>query len=757
MKSFNSGCGVVRVVALVLMLSPGLWAAVHTLESSAVRLEVNDTPYSYTLIEKSSGAILLLESGPSFKFGNQSYPAGASAEVSANPDHIQVTLPLQVTGREPLPPESSDKIQITFRFTQPKVLQVVLRSEGAAPAAISEQFKDRGEHYYGIWENPFGGDIDNRGARRDFLGVQHEPDGNYASGRAPFYVTSGKYGVYVESAAQGNYSVARAGYTNFTFNDAQLKYDVIYGPSYAEILNQYNQMAGPAFMPPLWAFNTIWWRDDHHNDLRGVSNAQEKVIQDADRLRELHIPASAIWLDRPFGTGEHGWGNMDFDRSFPDPPKMVRDLKDRGMNLLIWIANRCSAGLFTEGAEKGYLFPYEWPAADMRRPEVYHWFENKLDAYVKIGIKGYKIDRGEESEMPRSLENLNAILYPKMAAEGMEKAYGNDYFIFSRNANDTARKYTALWNGDTQPTFAGLAVSIKDAQRSGAINFPMWGSDTGGYLGDPDQEVFARWLEFSAYSPMMEVLIGPKRTIWDDFDHELVEIVQKYTNAHHDLIPYTRSNMYAATKTGMPVMRSLIFAYPDDHKLYDMWDEYLFGPEILVAPVVKPGATERSVYLPAGRWMDYNDKKTVFTGPTSISVQAPPGTIPLFVREGAVIPRGDILKANNNWDANWEPKLHIEVFPSSKATDEVDYFTGSRVEKITTARKGSNLEISFGDLGTNGTLEIYCRNPKSVSRNGARLTAGSGYQYDAKTQKLTVPFKGATKLGIAGAGSLFGS
>jgi len=215
--------------------------------------------------------------------------------------------------------------------------------------------------------------------------------------------------------------------------------------------------------------------------------------------------------------------------------------------------------------------------------------------------------------------------------------------------------------------------------------------------------------------------------------------------------------MYAATKTGMPVMRSLIFAYPDDKKLADTWDEYLFGPEILVAPIVKPGATERIVYLPAGRWVDYNDKKTVYTGPTSISVLAPLGTIPLFVREGAVIPRGDIFKANNNWDANWEAKLRIEVFPSSKVAGEVDYYTGNGVQKISTSQKGSDLEISFGDLGANGTLEIYCRNPKAVTSNGSNLSSGTGYQYDSRTQKLSVPFKGATKLVISNAGSLFGS
>lgn len=748
----------VQFTVIFLIFAAGtlhLWAGEHTLESPLLRIEVNDSPYSFRVIERGTGEVLLAETGAAFKFGDQFYPGGPDAHVTADLNSIQATLPLQVTGRPALPEGTKAQVQVRFAFLDPATLQVVLSCEKGTPSGISEDFKDQGEHYYGIWEEPFGADLDNRGLREDFLGVQHEPNGNYTSARAPFYVTSRKYGLYVESVAQGRYSVARAGKTSFSFDDSTLKYDIIYGPSYAEIFARYNKMAGASIMPPTWAFNPIWWRDDYHDDFRGgAHNAQEKVIQDADRLRELHIPASAIWLDRPYGTGEHGWGNMDFDPSFPDPAKMIHDLHDRGMYLLLWIANRCSGELFREGSEKGYLFPYEWPASDMRRPEVYHWFENKLDAYVRAGVRGYKIDRGEESEMPRSVENLNAILFPKMASEGMEQAYGSDFLIFSRNANDTARKYTALWNGDTQPSFGGLAVSIKDALRAGTINFPMWASDTGGYLGDPDKEVFARWLEFSSYSPMMEVLLGPRRTIWDDFDNELLGIAKTYATAHHDLIPYTRSYLYAATQTGMPVMRSLIFAYPDDPKVYDMWDEYLFGRDILVAPVIKSGVSERNVYFPAGRWIDYNNLKMVYTGPALGTIPAPLATIPLFVREGAIIPRGDILEANNNWQANWRAKLRIEIFPSNKSS-EMDYFTGSELQKIKVLRKGPDLKISFGDLGVAGTLEVYCRSPRFVVRNGNRLAAGGDYQYDSATKKLTIPFTGATEVLISHAGSVF--
>jgi alpha-D-xyloside xylohydrolase len=756
-KGFRNHWVSLRIATFLLFFNFNLMAATETLESPVLRLEVNTSPYSYRVLERPTGKVLVSQSTTGVTFGRELYPVSEASGVTKTASRLQAELQLQLAGRERMPAETPAEAQISFTFIKPEVLRIAITYQGASPNEISEEFNDRGEHYYGIWEQPFGGHLDNRGADRDFLGTGNERYVHHASARAPFYMTSNRYGIYVESLAQAHYAVAQAGKTTFSFKDAHLTYDIIYGPSYADILNRYNAIAGPAFVPPTWAFGSIWWRDDQHEDLRGASNAQEKTILDADRLRALHIPAGAIWLDRPYASGELGWGAMDFDSSFPDPAKMIHDLNDRGMNLLLWTANRCSGDLFREGSAKGYLFPLKWPAADIRRPEVYDWFKQKLNAYVRMGVKGYKIDRGEEAEMPELVENEFAVLFPKLSAEGLSAAFGNDYFIFSRNANDTTRKYSAIWNGDSWSTFGGLQVSIKNGLRSGAMNFPMWGSDTGGYFAPPapDNDLLARWLEFSAYSPMMEVLLGPKRTLWDDYSQETVSIAQKYVAAHHDLIPYTRSAMYQATQTGMPIMRAMVVAYPDDERFTDMWDQYLYGDGLLVSPVSTAKTTERTVFLPAGRWMNYDDKHTVYAGGTTVKAAAPLGTIPVYVREGAIIPRGDIVKLNNNWDANWSPKLRIEVFPSTKQKSQFDYYTGSTVQSITVAPGSGGLTIEFGDLGTPGTVEVYCQKVKGVTRNGVKLREGPDYQYDKQTNKLTVSFQGATRISVDGAVTLF--
>jgi alpha-D-xyloside xylohydrolase len=721
-------------------------ASVQSLESPALRVEINTSPYSLTLIEKATGEVLLSSNRAAFT--HQDHLVTSAADVVKKPESLEAVLLLAGT---------SEKAKLAITFSKPEIVQVTLSYAGGDCDSIFQEFEDRGDHYYGVWEYPFGGSIDNRGAYEDFDGGRQLPDVNYSNARAPFYLTTRKYGVYVESTALGHYGFAQSGKTNFWFRDKQLTYDIIYGPSFAEVLNRYNALAGPAIMPPAWALESIWWRDDEHDDLRGVKNAQEKVIQDADNLRKWRIPAGAIWLDRPYGTGDRGWGDMDFDPSFPAPDTMISDLQNRGMFLLLWIANRCSNQLFDQGSAKGYLFDEPWPAADVRRQEVYDWFKAELNLYVKRGVRGYKIDRGEEGEMPRSVENLNAILFPKLAAEGLNDRYHGEYLEFSRNANDTARQYTAIWNGDTRSTFGGLSVSIKNALRAGVINFPMWGSDTGGYIRTPTKELFARWFEFSAMSPMMEVLIGPQRTVWDDYDSELIAIAQQYTQLHHDFIPYTRSYLYQATQTGMPVMRPLAFVFPQDKNLHDTWDEYLYGRDVLVAPVTVEGATSRSIYLPAGKWLNYNDRKTVREGPATITIKAELGTLPLYVREGAIVVRGDILKSNNNWDANWAPKLRIEIFPSRTDRSDFAYYTGRATRQIAVEPAGKTITVTVGDLEAPGELEIYCRGVRGVQRDGATLREGTDYHYDAANAKLTIPFQKALSVTILGAMSLFDS
>ena len=255
----------------------------------------------------------------------------------------------------------------------------------------------------------------------------------------------------------------------------------------------------------------------------------------------------------------------------------------------------------------------------------------------------------------------------------------------------------------------------------------------------------------------MEVKIGPSRTPWYDFSSQTIAISAKQSQAHHDLIPYVRSEIATANTTGVPVIRAMFVEFPNDPNpaVADMADQYMYGSNLLVAPVIQASATSRAVYLPAGtRWVNYNDKTTVYAGSQTISAAAPLDTVPVFAREGAVIPHGDIVQ-DNQTTPNWTPKLSIDLFPSRVVTSSTfDYYTDSGATRTISAlfTTPGSFQVDFSDLGVSGTLDLYLgrffqfAGISSVELNGVLLNAGSGYSFDSIQKLLMVPYSSATDL-----------
>jgi alpha-glucosidase (family GH31 glycosyl hydrolase) len=250
---------------------------------------------------------------------------------------------------------------------------------------------------------------------------------------------------------------------------------------------------------------------------------------------------------------------------------------------------------------------------------------------------------------------------------------------------------------------------------------------------------------------MMEILIGPERTPWLDFPPSILGIVAAQARMKHDLIPYLRSALFTATRTGMPVIRPLLLAYPRDEAARDLSDQYLYGPELLVAPVVEKGAQERALYLPEGRWLDDHDRTTVHAGGRTIRAQAPLSRIPVFVREGAIIPRGDVLRANNTWSENWTPRLRVEVFPSARIPSEAMYYTGRRTCSIASQPTPSGFRLDVDDLEVRAELAVVCHRPDAVISAGTPLVEGKGYTYDPGRHLLVIPVTGPARLDVRGA------
>jgi alpha-D-xyloside xylohydrolase len=729
-------------------------AAQAVLESDTLRLEVATSPYSYRVLERASGAVLLQQIATDFQSGGTGHRLTSASRV----DRAATRLDLDVA-------DPATSAHLTFSFVTPAVLRVHIAPGGTRAERVAEHFRDAGEQVYGIWEYPFDGRLDDRGTAQPFQGLGRQPGINFSSGRAPFYLTSAHYGVYAEAETSGAYRVAVDGETSFAFDVPELTYDVLYGPTPADILQRYRALAGGAVMPPGWAFDSVWWKDDDHDEPHEAANAQQNVLDTAAQLRAHQIPAGALWVDRPYGTGTYGWGNVDFDQSFPDPSGMVRSLEQLGLKTMVWIANRAWNRLGTEGAARGYLMPHVdpalGPAVDLRNPAAYAWLEDRLQYFADLGVAGYKVDRGEAGEQPFALEDTNQRLFLQLARQTLTRTRGDDVWLFARDLDDTARASAGVWNGDANSDFQGLRYSMLSGLRSGLINLPMWGSDTGGYNRSPtapDAELFARWLELSAYSPFMEVLVGAHHTPWYDYDDELVRIAREQARAHHDLMPYARSLVLQATRTGMPLLRPLFLVYPDDAQAAGTQDEYLYGSELLVAPILDGGARSRGVYLPPGRWVDQRRPGAPLAGGQVVQVAAPLDVIPVFAREGAIIPRGDVLRTNNTWTPDWTPSLRVELFPSSRAASAFPFATELATEDvrdIAVRPSADGFEIRLDDLGLPGTLEVHLSALGAVQRGGVALRPDVDYAFDPAGGLLRLPFAGAATFELEGASGVF--
>ena len=296
MKSVSVARWLAVVVAVSFFATQAAVAQTAVLESSALRLELNGGPYSYSVIEKSTGTVLATQSQTQFTVGGTARTVSAASVAGQTDTTLDATLTLAGT---------ADTAHVTFTFVDPEVIQARLTYNNGTPTNIKEQFVDQGERNYGIWEFSYwgsGGALDNRGAtNRNTLGLSGPPTGSGdPSARAPFYWTSRKYGVYVDTLALGRYTIAVGGQTSFNFDAPDLTYYVIYGATPPNILYHYNVLADGSLMPPLWAFDPIFWRDDHHADLaaNGVTNAQALVKKTPTSFRHSRC--------RPAGCGSTG-------------------------------------------------------------------------------------------------------------------------------------------------------------------------------------------------------------------------------------------------------------------------------------------------------------------------------------------------------------------------------------------------------------------------------------------------------------------
>lgn len=482
----------------------------------------------------------------------------------------------------------------------------------------------------------------------------------------PFFMSSRGFGVWVDSWAQGSLDLSGTDrfVTRLRFPEERLRVVFMAGPGLADILETYTGLTGRSPVPPPWAFGLWKSRDVHHNT--------DSVYADVERLREYGIPSSVLVLDSPWETG---YNTFVVNREqFGDPAAMFDRVRELGFEVCVWLTpfvNDSSvrevpgidprAANFDEAAAAGHLVERAdgrvarvrwWKGrgglVDFTDPAAVEWWHEQLRKTRRWGIRAFKVDDGEGNFVPDAtfadgasaavMRNRYSVLYDSVMQAYVDEELDGGGVLIVRSGYTGVQRYPFAWAGDNHGSFDfddGLPSVILAGQNAAMSGISLWGHDIAGYAGVPSKEVFVRWTQLGAFSPFMQVHMTSNWGPWD-FDREALEIFRRYARLRTRLFPYLYDAAHETARSGLPIIRPMALAFPDDPDAAGRIYQYMFGPDLLVAPMYRPG-TSRSVYLPGGEWVDFWSGET-HVGPTTIEVDAPLDRVPLFVRGGAIVP-----------------------------------------------------------------------------------------------------------------------
>ena len=484
-----------------------------------------------------------------------------------------------------------------------------------------------------------------------------ETDGQYKP--VPFFFSNRGYGVFMHTSAPVtcDFGQSYIGADRLFMADEKIDLFVFLGEP-KEILDEYTNITGKSPMLPLWTFGTWMSRITYFS--------QEEGLDIAHKLREHRIPSDVIHFDT-------GWFDVDWQcdyefskNRFKNPVKMLRQMEDMGFKTCLWqlpyftpknryFKDLIDGGMFVRNADGG--MPYEDAVLDLSNPKTIAWYQERIAGLLRQGVDVIKCDFGEAAPYNGFYNsgkgglyehNLYPLRYNKALWEVINREKGGEGVIWARSAWAGSQRYPLHWGGDAATTNTGMLGDLRGGLSFGLSGFSFWSHDMGGFVTASPEDIYRRWLPFGFLSSHTRAHGAPPTEPWL-ISESFTEAFRQSAEMKYKLMPYVYAQAKDCSERGLPMVRALLVEFPKDPGAWLVEDEYMFGSQILVAPLLESGKS-RTCYLPRGKWIDYQTGLVYEGGYQDIEAGPIPAVI--LVRYGSLIPHVPVAQCTSKieWD-----------------------------------------------------------------------------------------------------------
>jgi alpha-glucosidase len=684
--------------------------------------------------------------------------------------------------------QDDDDRGISWSGTSVRVWKTMPQSEQYYGLGEKAGALNRREKYYAMWNT-------------DIPAYKADTDPLYQT--IPFFygINRGRtYAIFFDNSYWSSFDMGKESPDRYSFGavNGELNYYFFSGSTPKKILERFTELVGRMPLPPRWSLG--------YQQCRWSYYPESRVRKLASDFRTKNIPCDVLYLDIDYMEGYRifTWSK----KNFPDPAKMISDLSKDGFKIATivdpGIKADSSYSAYVSGRTEDAFLKYPdgrlflgkvWPGIcafpDFSSQRAREWWGKNFSALTNAGVRGFWNDMNEPSvfDVPTKTvdldvlhddnglrtphaknHNLYGLQMTKATYDGVRSLKPNERpFVLTRASYAGGQRYSAAWTGDNVSSWEHLEMAVPMMLGLSISGQPFVGSDIGGFVGSPDGELYARWLELGVFSPLMRT-----HTEWGSKDQEPwsygpeIEAISKRTiELRYALLPFIYNEMHKASATGIPPMRPLAFEFPDESRYSNNATEFMFGDNLLIAPVLWSGSRTRTLTLPLGPWYDYWSGKRL-DGGSQITVDAPLDRIPVFVKAGAIIPTQQVLQYSDQ--APIDP-LTLSVYVGQGRSEEFyeddgvsfGYENGVFAKRtVQLSKSNSSLLLSLG--ATSGTYRFPDRtlvirfvgvekqpavaklSGESLSRiSFDELNAGrNGWAYDAATKTATIRIKDLT-------------